>query len=95
MRPMYHALGGMGGEDSVNIAKAENGYLVTLTPRYDMGEMGLGSSYIMERPEPHQLAAMKQEQEKTRPRVFVYSSIDDAWAAVKEFLMDGRMPKVS
>jgi hypothetical protein len=90
---MYRALGGMGGEDSVSITKAENGYFVTLSPRCDMGDM-LGAPYIMERPEPHQIESMKKEHEKSRPKVFVYHSLDDAWAAVKEFLMDGRIPQV-
>lgn len=96
MRPMGFArgVGGPDGEASVSIEKAENGYLVTLAPQFSFDDLG-PMAYPMVRPEPHEIEGIKKSREKSRPRVFIYLSLDDAWSAVKEFLMDGRMPKSS
>ncbi len=87
--------GGRSRGPHVSIAKAENGYMVTLIPGKgfdddeDMDVMPFPGSP----PEPHQVKALLQYREKKRPRIFVFPEIEQAWDAVKEFLLDGRMPK--
>ena len=85
---------GRRGGPSVEIAKAENGYMVTLARRGndDDALMDLGTDFGVP-PEPHRLQEAKKERERVRPRVYVYSEIEEAWAAIKEFLLDGRIPK--
>lgn len=77
--------------DGVHISKAENGYMVTLFPALKFEAMQM--PFMFEKPEPHQISEMKEAHQKSKPRVFVFSNIDDAWSAIKEFLLDGRMPK--
>ena len=81
--------GSMHAGQSVGISRAENGYMVVLKP--DMDPFAYG--HLGRMVEPHQVDAMKEQHEKTRPRIFIFADIDDAWIAVKEFLLDGRIPK--
>ena len=83
---------------SVQIAKAENGYMVTLARAGGDGGGGgilesLGVAFSAPS-EPQTLKDIKKEMDRLRPHVFVYSDIEDAWSAIKEFLLDGRLPKV-
>lgn len=56
--------------ESINITKAENGYMVTFFPNvpFEMGMM----PFTLERPEPHQIEEMKEAHRKPqrglRPR---------------------------
>ncbi len=83
--------GGEGRHPTVLIEKAENGYLVTLSPAIDtlgMGDfMGVG-----EFPDPERVTKLRKDQEKFSPKVFVFADIQSAWDAVQNFLLDGRMP---
>lgn len=80
----------MSDSSSVQISRAENGYMVTLYPPTQFEAMGM--PFMMEKPEPHQIQEVKTAHEKSKPRVFVFASIEDAWDAVKGFLLDGHMP---
>jgi hypothetical protein len=88
---MYRFLrrgGDEGDEEKVDIRRAENGYIVTMYPVDES----------MDYPHPGRLTPedfeeMKAAREKSRPRVFVFADIDKALDAVKEFLLDGRIPK--
>ena len=93
MRP--HVIGqhfGSTGGPTVQIEKAENGYMVTLELGGSGGDLGVEATPF-DKPDNHHLAEIQKEMERTRPRVFVYIGIEDAWEAIKEFLLDGRMPK--
>ena len=81
-----------GGGPSVHIEKAENGYMVSLIQGGDPMMGGIGMPFDRT-PEPHMMEELKKEADKYRPRIFVYSEIEEAWNAIKEFLLDGRMPK--
>ena len=83
---------GSGSGPSVQIEKAENGYMVTLELGGSGGGLGFGATPF-DKPDDHHLAELQKEMERNRPRVFVYVGIEDAWEAIKEFLLDGRMPK--
>ncbi len=83
---------GSGNGPSVQIEKAENGYMVTLESGGAGGEL-MGGVGPYSKPDELQLAELQKEMDRTRPRVFVYVGIEDAWEAIKEFLLDGRMPK--
>ena len=82
---------------SVQITKAENGYMVTLARAGGDGGGGIFESLgvaFSASSEPQALKDLKKERDRLRPHVFVYSDIEDAWSAIKEFLLDGRLPKV-
>ncbi len=88
----YSAIG-MGEGEGVSIQKAENGYMITLVPPGNSDlEFGPFSTLGGDKPEPHQLQAMREAMEKSRPRVFVFSDIEVALEAIKEFLLDGKLP---
>ena len=80
---------------NVQIAKAENGYMVTLDRGGDGGNIFESLGVAFSNPqEPPNLEALKKERERLKSHVFVYSDVEDAWAAIKEFLLDGRLPKI-
>ena len=84
--------GGGGNGPYVGIEKAENGYMVTLQPAQPdpIGILPpmLGGGYT----EQGDYEKMREEASKQQPRVFVFLEIEQAWSAIKEFLLDGRMP---
>lgn len=86
-----------GDAPSVQIAKAENGYMVTLAPQGgDGGGAGILENLGIAFGAPSEAKAvqdLKKERDRLRPHVFVYSDIEDAWTAIKEFFLDGRLPK--
>ena len=89
MTPYMRALrGDDGDEEKVDIRRAENGYIVTMYPVDESMDFPHPA-----RLSPEDLEELKAAREKGRPRVFVFADIEKVMEAVKEFLLDGRIPK--
>lgn len=87
--------GDSGGGISAEITKASNGYMVTF--RHSTGEdvldMYAGMAMREDAVLPPDLDALKEESERVRPKVFVYSKLEEAWTALRAFFMDGKLPE--
>ena len=91
------AYGGSSDGPHVSIDKAANGYLVTLSPDPSGGsfaaeELAYGGGAMGEL-SPAAMEKIREWSKKIKPKTFVFLDIEEAWGAVKEFLLDGRMPK--
>lgn len=87
---------------SVNIQKAENGYMVTLQPKSEqmsflqqLGIPGIPPDVAMGSvSHPAQsVDELKKAHERSRSRVYVFADLNSAWEAIQSFLLDARMPK--
>lgn len=93
-----YAAGGGSSSPTSSIRRVENGYLVQLVPGHPRPALQTFRMIGAPREEGPSLDAAKEYEERmdaSRPRSYVFSTIEEVGKCITTFFLDGRFPKKS